>query len=148
MQAAKLFPSMQINEFKSLRTWCNRNKHVGLRNRRVGVRVPPFSPIFDRFCVRKGHAKAIAHTQAWRTPLNGRQLVLKTRVVLGLGVRFLCPPLSHAHTVCLRGRERKGDRLSFPDLSNKKTWEVGEAGAHMPLKTARRRFDPVTSHAP
>lgn len=43
----------------------------------------------------------------------------KTRVVLGLGVRFLCPP---------------------PD------WEVGEAGVHVPLKTARRRFAPITSH--
>jgi hypothetical protein len=26
-------------------------------------------------------------------------------------------------------------------------WEVGEAGAHVPLKTARRRFNPVTSHS-
>jgi hypothetical protein len=56
----------------------------------------------------------------WRIPLNGRQLVLKTRVVLGLGVRFLYPP----------------------------PWEVGEAGAHVPLKMARRRFNSVNSHSP
>ena len=37
-------------------------------------------------------------------------------------------------------------RQEFDSLSLR-LWEVGEAGAHVPLKTARRQFDPVTSHS-
>ena len=37
-------------------------------------------------------------------------------------------------------------RQEFDSLSLR-LWEVGEAGAHVPLKTARRRFNPVTSHS-
>lgn len=72
--------------------------------------------------------KSLRPRHLWRALLDGRQLVLKTRVVLGLGVRFLCSP---------PGRE------------------VGEAGLRVLLKTARWQFvreaspleNPVTSHS-
>lgn len=45
------------------------------------------------------------------------------------------------------GLENQGSSWARGSIPLSSAWEVGEAGAHVPLKTARRRFDPVTSHS-
>lgn len=45
------------------------------------------------------------------------------------------------------GLENQGSPWARGSIPLSSAWEVGEAGAHVPLKTARWQFDPVTSHS-